>query len=278
MRLGLLSLSVRWVFLLGVLSLSAQSRVVEEGFAQLSPAEAIKALSDFRHSGLNSDVCFKFEIVHKPRKGDSAPAVHGILWATQAAEGSKVRVEMWKENGSLDQAFLAIKSPTQSALWQAAAGQPALLVPAGTSSAPLAAGLLLTPFDLHLPFTHWSDTQYTKTDHARGRPVHFFVAKNPAPSEPSFVIFGLDRSYGVLVQAVSMNGQKKITRTFQVEEFAKTDNQWILGACSVRDESTRDVDLFKITEAAVHLALPTTLFDPTTLNQATVLPANLKAL
>ncbi|MCX6920701.1 MAG: hypothetical protein NTX20_05200 [Verrucomicrobia bacterium] len=271
-------MSVRWVILLGGLSLSAQPRGVEEGFAQLSATEAAKTLSDFRRSGLSSDVCFKFEIVHKPRKGDSAPAVRGILWAAHTAEGSKVRVEMRKENGSLDQAFIAIKSPTNSALWQAPAGQAAQLVPMGSSTAPLATGLLLTPFDLHLPFTHWSDTQYTKTDHARGRPVHFFVAKNPAPSEPSSVVFGLDRSYGVLVQAVSLNGQNKITRTLQVEEFAKTDHQWILGACSVRDESTRDVDLLKITEAAVHLALPATLFDPTTLNQAAVAPANLQAL
>ena len=264
--------------LLGALSLFAQPRVVEDGFAQLSATEAAKTLSDFRRSGLSSDVCFKFEIVHKPRKGDSSLAIRGTIWATHSAEGSKVRVEIRQADGSMAQAFIAMKADTESTLWRAQAGQAAVSLPTGSLSIPLADGLLLTPFDLHLPFTHWSDTHYVKTDQARGRPVHFFVAKNPAQGEPSFVTFGLDRSYGVLVQAVSMNNQNKSTRTLQVEEFAKTDDQWILGACSVRDESTRDVDLLKITEAAVHLALPAALFDPATLNQAAVAPINFKPL
>jgi hypothetical protein len=63
-----------------------------------------------------------------------------------------------------------------------------------------------------------------------------------------------------------------------VEEFSKVDEQWILGACSVRDEASRDIDLLRVTEAAVRRRFDAVTFDPATLDRPAPLPADLKPL
>jgi hypothetical protein len=137
---------------------------------------------------------------------------------------------------------------------------------------------LLLPSDLALPYTHWEDTRYVKTERSRGRPVHFFLAANPAKTAPASVSFALDRTYGALVQATSLDATGVARRTLQVEEFSQVDDQWILGACSVRDEATRDVDLLKVTEAAVRRRFEPATFDPATLAQPAPLPTGFKPL
>ena len=108
--------------------------------------------------------------------------------------------------------------------------------------------------------------------------MHFFLATNPSQGEPAKVTFALDRTYGALVQATSLDAAGVARRTLQVEEFSKVDEQWILGACSVRDEASRDVDLLRVTEAAVRRRFDAATFDPATLDRPAPLPADLKPL
>ena len=250
MRHALLSLSVCWVACQFGVTSFAQSRDRDDDYASLSPAQASKALADFRDSRLNGDLCLRIEITHKPRKGDSSPAVRGIIWA----------------------AFTA-----SNAVWISRQGQSATLS-RSSGWQPLADGLLLSAFDLHLPFTHWRDTRYINTAKSRGRPVHFFDAINDANEAPAKVNFALDRTYGALVKAVCFNARGEAIRTLQVDEFSKVDEQWILGGCSVLDETTRDADVLRVTEAAVGLKLDASLFRPETLSKPATPPTTLKKL
>lgn len=278
MRDSLLSLSVRWVALLFAVSLCAQPRLTDDGFPQLSQADSAKVLADFRHSGLNGDVCFRFEIIHKPRRGESSAPYKGVLWAASTPQGTSLRVELNDAQGKPALAFVAQKSGDRSSLWISRKGAPAQESSPDGLGTPLSPGLLLTPFDLQLPFTHWAQTRYTGTERSRGRPVHFFEARNPLAAAPNSVLFAIDRAYGVLVQAVSRDAKENAVRLLQVEEFAKVDEQWVLGSCSVRDEATRDTDLMKFTEAAIRLSLPESTFNPATLGQPAGLPAAFKTL
>ena len=278
MRTRLLSLSVRWVACLIALGCLAQSRVPSApSLEQLTPEQGHAFLAGFRHSRLNGDLCLRFEIVHKPRKGDSFAPVQGTLWASTQGEAQLLRGEIKDAQGKLALAFLTVKSAKGSHVWVSRHGAPAQELNDKAPLIPLADGLILSPFDLHLPFTHWPATAYLSSEKRR-RPVHVFDALNQVGHEPAKVNFAIDHAYGVLIQATCFDTQGKKTRTTQVEEFSKVDDQWMLAACSVLDETTRDADLLRITEAALGGNFNPQTFEPATLAQPAAQPANFKKL
>lgn len=279
MRNPLLSLTVRWVACFAAILVAAQSRDLGgDDFAQLSPPQADKALSGFRASRLLGDLYLRIEITHKPRQGESSAPLKGLLWAASTDAGQQMRGEIHDGQGRLTLSFVSSKTTESTRVWISTLGRPAILGTSEQAWQPIAEGMLLSPFDLHLPFTHWANTRYLSTERSRGRPVHFFEATNPQPHAPAKVTFGLDRTYGALVQAVCRNAKGEAVRTLQVDEFSQVDDQWILGGCSVRDEITRDADIVRVTEAAVGLRLTPDLFRPETLSLPAAAPGNLKKL
>lgn len=278
MSTRLLSLTVRWVACLIALACCAQSRVPSApDLDQLTPEQGQAFLSGFRHSRLTGDVCLRFEIVHKPRKGESLPAVKGTLWASTQGDTQRLRGEIQDGQGKASLAFLSEKSSRGSRVWLSRQGAPAQELLATTPFVPLSAELILSPFDLQLPFTHWPATTYRSTVKRR-RPVHVFDALNQSGREPAKVNFAIDHVYGVMIQATVFDAQGKKTRTMEVEEFSKVDDQWMLAACSVLDETTRDADLLRITEASLGGKLAPTTFEPATLGQPAAQPTDFKPL
>ncbi len=278
MRTRLLSLSVRWVACLIALGCCAQSRVPSApALDQLTPEQGQAFLAGFRNSRLNSALCLHFEIIHKPRKGESLPAVKGTLWAASYGSDQLLRGEIKDTQDKSTFAFITIKSGKESRVWISRHGAPAQELSGKAPLIPLAEGLLLTPFDLQLPFTHWPATAYLSTEKRR-RPVHVFDALNQPGHEPAKVNFAIDHVYGVLIQATYFDTNGKKTRTMQIEEFSKVDEQWMLAACSLLDEKTRDADLLRITEVALGERFAPAIFEPTTLTQPAAQPANFKKL
>jgi hypothetical protein len=141
----------------------------------------------------------------------------------------------------------------------------------------LADGLLISPFDLQMPFTHWPKATYVTTERRR-RPVNVYETANLAGVEPAKVTFAIDRVYGVLVQAICHDARGEPTRQMQVEEFSKVGEQWMLAECSVRDEASRDTDLLRITEAALDAKHAPETFEPATLSRAAAQPTNFQKL
>jgi len=274
----LLSLSVRWVACLIALGCFAQSRVPSTpDLDQLTPEQGQAFLAGFQKSRLTGDLCLRFEIVHKPRQGESVPAVQGTLWAASHGSYQFLRGEIKDTHGKPALAFITIKSTKGSRAWVSRRGAAAQELDDKAPLIPLAEGLILSPFDLQLPFTHWPTAAYLTTEKRR-RPVHTFDALNQVGHEPAKVNFAIDRVYGVLVQASCFDANGKMTRTTQVEEFSKVDDQWMLAACSVRDETTRDADLLRITEAALGDKFAPAIFEPATLGQPAAQPAQFKKL
>ena len=278
MRTRLLSLSVRWVACLIALGCFAQSRVPSApGLDQLTPEQGQAFLAGFQKSRLTGDLCLRFEIVHKPRQGESLPAVQGTLWAASHGSYQFLRGEIKDTHGKPALAFITIKSTKGSRAWVSRRGAAAQELDDKAPLIPLAEGLILSPFDLQLPFTHWPTTAYLTTEKRR-RPVHTFDALNQVGHEPAKVNFAIDHVYGVLIQATCFDANGQKTRTMQVEEFSKIEEQWMLAACSVRDEITRDADLLRITEAALGGRFAPETFEPATLAGPALLPTNFKKL
>ena len=205
------------------------------------------------------------------------PAVKGTLWAATHGEAQLLRGEINDAQGKPALAFLTVKSAQGSRVWVSRRGAAAQELDDKAPLIPLADGLILSPFDLQLPFTHWPATAYLTTEKRR-RPVHTFDALNQIGHEPAKVNYAIDHVYGVLIQATCFDANGKKTRTLQVEEFSKVDDQWMLAACSLLDETTRDADLLRITEAAWGELRGSMTFEPATLTQPAATSANFKKL
>jgi hypothetical protein len=277
-RPRLLSLSVRWVACLLAFGSLAQSRVpAAPALDQLSPEQAQAYLEAFRSSRLNGDLCLRFEVIHKPRHGESSAPVQGTLWVGANGEIQLLRGEIKDAQAAPALSFIAMKSGKASRVWISRRGAAAQELDGKGALIPLSEGLLLSPFDLQLPFTHWPATAYLNTEKRR-RPVHVFDALNLPGHEPAKVNYAIDHVYGVLIQASCFDAAGKPTRSLQVDEFAKVDDQWMLAACSVRDEKTRDADLLRITDAALGERFRPATFEPATLTDPAPQPAHFKKL
>jgi hypothetical protein len=277
-RNRLLSLTFRWVACLLALGCLAQSRVpAHAALDQLTAEQGQAFLSGFRAARLNGDLCLRFEIVHKPRQGESLPPVRGTLWVASRGEVQLLRAEIMDAHQKPALAFISVKSGRESRVWMSRRCAAAQELDGKAPLIPLAEGLLLSPFDLQLPFTHWPATAYLNTEKRR-RPVHVFDALNRPGHEPAKVNYAIDHVYGVLIQAACFDAAGKKTRSMQVDEFSKIDEQWMLAACSVRDETTRDADLLRVTEAAFGDSFQAETFEPATLAQPASQPKNFKKL
>ena len=276
MKVRLLSLTVRWVACLVTLGALAQPNTVS-GFRKLTEEDSAKFLADFRNSRLSGDLCLRFEITHKPRRGEASVPVPGTLWASSVAGGQLLRGEIKDTQGRPALAFIAFKSANERRVWVSVKGAPTKELDDHAPLVPLAEGLLISPFDLQMPFTHWPQATYLTTERRR-RPVNVYEATNQAGREPAKVTFSIDSVYGVLVQAICHDARGEPTRQMQVEEFSKVGEQWMLAECSVRDEASRDTDLLRITEAALDAKLTPETFEPATLTRPAAQPTHFQKL
>lgn len=268
----LLSLLICWVTLQYPSQCFAQGNFDDDGLPQLNDEQSSQILQLFRQSRIQGNFFLKFNIVNKPREGENKRPIEGALWAGWADSGPQVRCEIFDSEGSTQLSFIAVKNNKQSLLWISNNLKPAQSANSHEASEPIVPGLILSAFDINLPFTHWKDTKYTATLRSRGRGVHFFEAINPTSGEPAKVVFGIDRTYGALTEATYYNQTGKITRTLKIENFAKVDGQWIVSTCSIRDEATRDIDILKITDAAVRINLLDHTFSPDSLVEKAKFP------
>jgi len=262
-----------WVLLLCSTSAFAQAGLDDFGYPQLTKEEAVSILNRFRSSRIPGDYCLKFKITHKPRQGESSKPIEGVLWASWINGGPLIRVEMKDAIGANYLAFIGIKNSALNQSWIARDKQPVTSLKGNEMAQSIAEDLIICPFDLIMPYTHWADTRYVATERSRGRAVHYFESTNPEPQAfPTKVVFGIDRSYQALTEAKYHDTENKVSKNFTINDFAKVDEQWMINTCDLRDEKTRNVDSLKITEAAFRLELDPQIFNPENLSTPAPLP------
>lgn len=250
------------------LAAQAQSRVRPEPqyafVGNADAAEGRRILAEIRRLGLAGDYALNFTLRVMPRRGDER-SVPGRLYGTRNDQGPISLVEF--PAGTPGARRILVQNGQQSAVWTVPQdGAESVAVGAAQLFTPLA-GTELTAFDLQMPFLFWDDCVFEGVVSVRGRPAHRFLAYPPAEiaaARPGLtgVRFYLDTQFSALVQAEEIGAEKKPVKTLSVLDLKRTQDQWIVRTIDLRNEVTRDKTRFRITGAALNLALPPIVFAP----------------
>lgn len=236
-------------------------------FRTLKKEEAAKVLADFRNYRVRGDRRMRFVITHVDRRSDDETRYTGELCATWGAAGMVTRLDIRPEGKptSATRAFLIVNGAAP-ALYEIGPDAAPRRADADALK-PLLPGLVFTPYDLQLPFVHWSDNQYRETERFRTRPTDFFRMTPPADFKKAHpqigaVNLGFDRAYHALMRAETLDGENRPLRDLRAEAFGKIKGQWIIREMKLRDEKTRDSDTLEVVSAALGLDLPAETFSP----------------
>jgi hypothetical protein len=251
-------------------------------FGEPDQAEGRRLIEDFRERGLAGEYYLEFSLRVMPRRG-AERLVPGRLWGGRNERGPIARLALSPGVAAAERRLLIQNGP-QSAVWSwpasGATDAPAL---AGNAAArletatPGSAALFeplaetdLTAFDLQMPFLYWNDFVFEGVANLRGRPAHaflFYPTAEIAKLRPELagVRVYLDTAYHALVQSEHIGAESRVLRTLTLLEFKKIDDQWIVKAIDLRDETTRNKTRFLVTGAALGLELPAKIFEPAAL-------------
>ncbi len=238
-------------------------------------AEGRRILEEFRRLGLAGDYALDFSLRVMPRRG-AERLVSGRLYGTRAETGPLTLVEF--PVGTPGARRLLVQSGDPAAIWTVAAdGADGVAVDADQLFAPLA-GTDLTAFDLQMPFLYWPEFVFEGLVSVRGRPAHRFLSFPPeaiAKARPGLtgVRFYLDTQFSALVQAEELGADQTPIKTISVVDLKRTQDQWLVRTIDLRDEVSRNKTRFRVTAAALGLALPRLFFSPAHLPLAPELDA-----
>ncbi len=239
-------------------------------------------LEEFRGRGIAGDYYLEFELRVMPRHGPEQVR-RGHLRGTRNAAGPVFRVSV-RADGAGPEVRLLVQGGAHPELWRwtaANGGAPerldvtALFDPVADTD--------LTAFDLQMPFLFWPDFFYEGLARILGRPAHQFlfypppdiVARRP---EMTGVRVYLDTQYGALVQAELIGANGRPVKTVSLLDVKKIEDQWIVKAFDLRDETSHNKTRFTVIAAALNLHLPPAVFDAAGLAEALPPPAALVPL
>jgi len=250
----------------------------------LSSADADQELFKFRHGRLDGDFCLAFELLHRPRRGDDTAYI-GAAWGTWNDQGPITRFRVIQKSTASTSGPPAatpviwewlVQNGATPHIWALTPGTTtAREVPATEWRTPLFPGTVYTPFDLLMPFLYWADSTYAGTDRPNGRGVDMFVLKPPASAPvPSIgsVRISMDREFLNLVRTEQFDPKGKLVRKFDLQSFAKVQEQWMIQTCQLLDVTTGDYDRFDVKSAAMKQKLDAVIFDPAHLGEKAALP------
>lgn len=237
----------------------------DDEFRTLKKEEAAKVLADFRNYRAKGDQRMRFVITHAERRSDDETRYAGELCATWGRAGMVTRLDIRPEGkpASATRSFLIVNGDSPALYEIGPDGQPRRAD--ADVLKPLLPGLIFTPYDLQLPFVHWTENQYRETERFRTRPTDFFRMTPPADfkkahPEISAVNLGFDRAYHALMRAETLDTDNRPLRDLRAESFGKIKGQWIIREMKLRDEKTRDSDTLTVISAAIGLDLPAETF------------------
>ncbi len=240
--------------------------------APYSATDASKRLNDFRSLMQIGDFCVKFDLLHFPKPPGEETRFTGIAWSSwndqahapvwrfrltaPAGEGKAAQPAVWEwlvQNGATPH------------IWVLAPGaDTAREVPAAEWRQPLFAGTVYTPFDLLMPFLFWKG-EYKGTGRVEGSAVDLYTMQ-PSTAELAAgggpVRISIDREMGYLALAEQLDATGAVARTFDLRDFAKVQDRWMVKTCELLNKAGRDYDRFQVTSAAMNLKIDPEIFNP----------------
>ncbi|MFW5883620.1 MAG: outer membrane lipoprotein-sorting protein [Verrucomicrobiota bacterium] len=258
-RLGLLLLTAAGLCAQGVRG----PRIPET--QPIDPEEGAQRLAEFRQMRLAGDFAFQFKLEHKPRAGETF-TYNGRMFGTWDEQGPLTRVEIWP--GEPDESMpikLLVRNGAEPRVWIKEPDAPARKVTGEALHEPLLPGLLLSAFDLQMPYLYWDDYRYEGSGRARGRPTQQFLL-TPTPAyqsvkpEVAAIRLHIDDSFNVFVAAHMLDAEGERLKSFDVGRFQVIDEQAIVKSFELFDLRSRDETRLVVEAAALGLQLPEALF------------------
>ncbi len=256
--------------------------IVQAAPAPLSPADAAKHLDSFSHSFVpGGDFCLKFNLTHYLKHSDVETHYTGVAWCTWSGQGAvtRFRVMATPTDKSVQPAaweWLLINGPTPH-IWVLAPGDAvAHELPPEKWREPMFAGMIYTPFDLLMPFLYWPNTYGGTQRTTMGSGVDLYSMQAPEKEKANGVAsvkLTIVRDPTALQRAEQLDAKGVIVRRFDLNEFAKVQDEWMVKSADLMNMATRDYDRFLVTRAAMKLKLAAAIFDPAKLTTPAPEPA-----
>ncbi len=249
------------------LQLRPRPHITQEG--QLDHLAAAKVLQDFRGQRLGGDYSFKFELRHMPRRGPTT-TYKGQLWGTWNASGAQTRIIIpGNGNEKMNSLTLLVHNGPQPKIWRLPNNPPALArqLLGEELFEPLLPGLIVTPFDLQMPFIFWPNYAFEGKTKKLGRTLFVFLMYPPEitaihnPALGAVRIFLEEKSRQWLkAQLVDKEGQ--ILKSFKIISVKRIGNEGFPKTIDFFDERSRSKTRFRITAAALGQKFPKDHFLP----------------
>ena len=242
----------------------------------LDASEQDSYLQSLRNQRIDGDYCLKFQLIHKPRRGNSQ-YYDGTLYGSFSGNRPMIRVlleatrHLGSElSGSTEVlAEIIIHGAVSSSAWLRRNLSDTFLLMQGTETlSPIVPDLLFRIFDLQMPYVHWQNYLYVGPDRiGRAGGVQVFNMYPPAESPASltgveYVRIALDNSYSALRRASIILIGEAVESVLETRSFAKVQNQWILREVALSDPITKDCTSFKVSSVALGITLDSSIFNP----------------
>ncbi len=274
------TLAVLFFFPVGNGFCAPRGGVSADRVARIPDSDAMQMWDKFVRTNPAGGYCMDFEISHLPRRGEKTVYI-GSLWGGTYKGANVLRIVLQKESDGKYSDYLAVSRPDSSCEIFKFEGGKAVAVQSSNISDPLIEGLIFSPMDLSMPYRYWPGAKYVGPERI-GQAVHLFDV--PAPENYSggkfaFVRTALGRDFGSPVQVQTLDKNLNPLKTMSVSAIKKMDGLWFASKFEVRDETSRDKDVLKITKAAVNLDFSSKdgIFDRQTIeNNSCALPSKPK--
>ncbi len=230
--------------------------------------EGEKILNDFRRQRLGGDYSFKFELKHMPRRG-AITRYRGQLWGTWGDTGARTRVLIPGADDAKDFSMLVHNGP-EPKVWSVVgeSNPPSVRELDGAELfEPLLPGLIITPFDLQMPFIYWPKYVFEGTSKKLGRTLFAFLMYPPeatATTNPELgaVRIFLEEKSRQWLKAELVDKEGQPLKSFKIISVKKIGDEGFPKAIDFLDEKTRSKTRFRITAAVLGQNFAKDLFQP----------------
>lgn len=231
-------------------SYAQRARRVDTSVRPLSADGARERWAEFLASRPVKDYCFKFDMVHLPRKSEGVD-YFGYVWGRHVSGDTYfMRLKIAKKSDEKKSAeFLFVSENGVCKMFKKTGGK-VVEIPQSDWFKPILDGLVYTPFDFAAPYKKW------KSNYAgpgrQGRAVHFFdmrpdaefAEKNPDLKK---VRIALSREFNAPFYTEYYGGGEAPERTLMLDSIKKIDDVWFMKEIEMQDKKNRDKDKMKIT-------------------------------
>lgn len=245
----------------------AQSRFME----RIDQEEGVRRLAAFRGQRLQGDYCFRFELEHLPRRGETI-TYYGTMWGSWNETGPVTRIELLegksaaKVRARTSLIELIIQNGHRPQVWSRSLGDDEFrLLDGDALFEPVIPGVVYSAFDLQMPFIYWDEFTYEGPGRVQSRVAQQFLMVPPEGSIAGergihSVRIGLDDAYDALLRVEVLGEDAEELSRFTVESFKKVQGQYIVKEVTLKDYTTKDRTRFKVKAASVGMKLDDAIF------------------